>query len=170
MTPKNSLKKRVLAWIFVFSGILSGVGIGLQPLFAEDDFNEKPEFYRYTHKDGTVVFTDDPEKIPMEYRKSSTPVSLPPLLTIPAHKSPPTAKGPSPIKQFKSWYGGLSPLSQLAIGGVFPVVMISLWAFYFLGAKTQNPAAKLILKLSMGLVIVGSVYLLYFIFMKTRAE
>ncbi len=96
-------------WVFLFFALVLGLGIGPQSLLAEEELNETPEFYRYKHEDGTVVFTDDPLKIPEEYRKSASQVELPPLVTIPAPRPMPQAKGPSRISQLKIWYGNLSP-------------------------------------------------------------
>lgn len=147
-----------------------GTGTGFQFVSAEETLNEEPEFYRYTHEDGTVVFTDDSEKIPDKYRKTAQQVDLPPLVTIPTPKPLPTPKSPSRVSRVKIWYGNLSPLSKVAVAGILPVIVISLWTFYFLGGKTNNPSVKLILKITMGLVVAGSVYLLYFIFMKAYTE
>ncbi|HSG06438.1 MAG TPA: DUF4124 domain-containing protein, partial [Nitrospiria bacterium] len=156
------------AWIYflIFLAIPGGWAL---PAYAEGE-DPKQEIYRYTHEDGSIVFTDDPLKIPEKYRERAVPVELSPLMTIPAPTPVPDPKAPSRLNRFKGWYGALNPWTKITVGGVLPILGLSLWGVYYLSGRTSNPSARLILKLMMALIVATSAYLLYFFLMKTQME
>jgi hypothetical protein len=118
---------------------------------------------------GTPVFTDDPSRIPAEYRSSAQVVELPPAIRMPEPPPPPKPEPPSFSDRMRAWVQSLSPEYRLIVVGIVPILIVSLWVLNFLRKRSESAIAKLSLRMGMMAILFLSVYLCYFIFMRAQA-
>lgn len=123
--------------------------------------------YQYLDRNGTWVFTDDLSHVPAEYRSSAKLVELPPALKIPEPAPPPKPK------TFSLWtptgINGWPAEYKLVLGGILPMAILVLWALHFFRKRSESLATKILLRLGMmGLVII-TLYLCYFLFLRAQA-
>ncbi|HEY5595200.1 MAG TPA: hypothetical protein VIL61_08625 [Nitrospiria bacterium] len=125
--------------------------------------------YGYMDRDGTHVFTDDLSRIPAEYRTSAKVVDLPPAIKIPEPSPPPKPAPPSFPSRLRSWFQSQPSEYRLILAGIIPIMILSLWALQFFRRRSESAFAKMSLRLGMLAVLIASVYLCYFIFMRVQA-
>ena len=135
--------------------------------WAQFDKADSP-IYSYTNREGTEVFTNDPEQIPAEYRSSSKKITLPSTMLIPPPS--PLNKEASAFQRAGNWFKGLSPLNRVMVVGILPLAVLSGWAFMFFRKHTDSPSMKLFFKLGMVVLVMSTLYLFYFLYMKNQAE
>jgi hypothetical protein len=150
--------------------ILAFVGSGRSIASGKDSekTSDRP-IYRYVGPNGTPVFTDDPSRIPAEYRSSAQVVELPPAIRMPEPPPPPKPEPPSFSDRMRAWVQSLSPEYRLIVVGIVPILIVSLWVLNFLRKRSESAIAKLSLRMGMMAILFLSVYLCYFIFMRAQA-
>ncbi|MBI3810593.1 MAG: hypothetical protein HY283_00065 [Nitrospirae bacterium] len=138
---------------------------------AATDFGKASDrpIYRYAGPNGTPVFTDDPSRIPAEYRSSTQVVELPPLIKMPEPPPPPKPDPLSFATRLREWIQSQPPEYRLIIIGVLPVLILSLGVLSFLRKRVESAFLKTSLRLGMLAIVVLSAYLCYFIFMRAQA-
>lgn len=128
---------------------------------------DKP-FYRYVDRNGLEVFTDDPSRIPTEYRSSAKVVELSPAIKMPEPLPPPKPEPPSFSARMGEWLQSQPSEYRLIVIGIIPVLVLSLWFLSFLRKRSDSVFVKLSLRMGMLAILVLSAYLCYFIFMRTQ--
>jgi hypothetical protein len=125
--------------------------------------------YQYVGRNGVVVFTDDLSRIPAEYRSAAKVVKLPPVIKIPEPLPQPKAESPSFSTRMREWFQNLSPEYRFVIVKILPILILSLWGLNFLRKRTDSVFMKLLLRLGIWAIVILSVYLCYFIFIRVEA-
>jgi hypothetical protein len=125
--------------------------------------------YRYVGPNGTPVFTDDPSRIPAEYRSSAKVVELPPAIKMPEPAPLPKPPPTSFSARIRAWIQSQPPEYRLIMVGMIPVLVLSLWVLSFLRKRSDSAFVKLSLRMGMMAILFLSAYLCYFIFMRAQA-
>ena len=158
------MNRRTPSWVPFIVGVALFLILGESTGAAASD---RP-IYRYADPNGTLFFTDDLSKIPPEQRSAAKRVELPPAIKIP-EPTPPQTEKPSWPARTQAWYEGLPAEYQWALGGILPLTIMTVWVLSFLRKRSEPRVVKVLLRIAMMGVVVGSTYLCYFLIMRAQA-
>ncbi len=156
-----------------------GIAIGLAALLSilapapsEAGDRNPPDrpIYRYTDSNGTIVYTDHLSLVPPSYRSSARGVELPPLLMLPGGPGPSSARADSLIDRAKETFRGWPTEVRLAVGGVLPVALLSLWALNFLRKRSEGALTRIFLRIGMVGILLATAAICYVLFIRGPAS
>ena len=134
-----------------------------------DGQTSQQQMYQYTDRNGVAAFTNDPSRIPAEYRATSKTVNLPPLFRAPDSNPQPEPESPSLVTRIRNWNTRLSLRDRLFFYGILPTVVVLLSALSVLRRRTHNASVKFALRVGMGGIVLFSVALGYVMFIRVQA-
>jgi len=127
------------------------------------------QMYQYTDRNGVTAFTNDPSRIPAEFRATAKTVNLPPLLRAPDSNLQPAPEAPSLVTRIRNWNARLSLRDRLLFYGILPTVVVLLSALSVLRRRTDTASVKFALRVGMVGIVILSVGLGYVMFMRVQA-
>jgi hypothetical protein len=134
-----------------------------------DAHSSHQQMYQYTDRNGVVAFTNDPSRIPAEYRATAKTVNLPPLLRAPDSNPQPPPESPSLVTRIRDWNARLSLRDRLLFYGILPTLVVLLSALSALRRRADNASVKFALRVGMVGIVLLSVGLGYVMFMRVQA-
>lgn len=127
------------------------------------------QMYQYTERNGVTAFTNDPSRIPAEYRAAAKTVNLPPLLRAPDSNPQPAPESLSLVTRIRDWNARLSLRDRLLFYGILAAVVALLLILSVLRRRTNKASVKFALRVGMAGIVLLSVALGYVMFMRVQA-